>query len=493
MSPYSILPFFAFVLNVVLSAWVGAQNRSAPINRAFLSFSLPMAAWALCEFVAWNSVPGPALIALYRVEAVFWIPIGLLILRFAYRLLKRPDDPFLWLCAAVAFAFIVLEFSTDLLVTGATATAYGNRAVYGPAQLPATLFSAGCVVVALYLILCRARSETVPLRRHPLVWVATGIAASLLITVTTEILGPFAFPHRSWIELGPSSTSFISVFTFVAVLRYRFLSLGVEGFAEGLFNALGEGVLITDERLVIRKANPAAERLFLRSPLENLDAGSLLPGLSKAPRHWETRLVPKENAPHRHLIVGISPFSAFGAHHWRFIFLVDNTAAVHARLALAESEKRFRETVDLVPTAIIEVDLEGNVKHANRTAFSMFGYDQEDFDRGLNGYRDIIRPEEHERARRNFADIVERRRTGANEYGLRRKDGTPLHGLLTSAPIWRDGRPVGLRSSISDITEIEGLRGAARRSAARNWSPWAPSPGASPTTSIISSPASSAA
>lgn len=464
MNPFSILPFSAFVLNLLLCTWVAAQNRGGVLNRAFFSFSLPMAAWALCEFLAWNMAAGPNLTLLYRIEGIFWIPIGFLILHFAYRLLKRPADPLLWASGLLAAVFVMLEFTGDALVVSSRASFYGNQAIYGWAQLPATLCSAGSVLIALLLILRRAFSERHSPQRLPLSWFAIGIATALVVSVVTEIIVPNFFPLLPWIELGPSSTSLVSCFTFIAIIRHRFLSLSVENFAEGLFNALAEGVLITDDRFIIRKANPAAERLFGSRRLEGLDADGLLPGISSAPSHWETSVGGRPDTGRRHLIVGSAPFSAFGAHRWRFVFLVDNTAMVRAQEALAESERRFRETVDLVPTAIVEVDPQGNILTANRTAFAMFGYEPADLEKGLNCFRDILRPEEHERARANFTDILQKRHVGTSEYGLRRKDGTPLHGLLSSATRWRDGRPVGLRTSISDITEIDAMRGVLQRS-----------------------------
>jgi PAS domain S-box-containing protein len=423
-----------------------------------------MAAWSLCEFLAWNMAAGPNLTLLYRIEGIFWIPIGFLILHFAYILLQRPADLVLWISGLLAHFFVALEFTGDAMVASSHASFYGNKAVYGWAQLPATLCSAGSAFIALLLILRRAFRVRHAPQRPMLSWFTFGIATTLGVSVVTEILVPNFFPALPWIELGPSSTSLTSCFTFVAIIRHRFLSPSVEDFAEGLFNSLAEGVLITDERFIIRKANPAAEQLFGGQKLEGLDADGLLPGLSSAPSHWEKGLGGRPGVERRHLIVGSAPFSAFGAHHWRFVFLVDNTAMVRAQEALTESERRFRETVDLVPTAIVEVDPQGNILTANRTAFSMFGYEMADLERGLNCFRDILRPEEHERARANFADILQKKRVGASEYGLRRKDGAPLHGLLLSTPRLADGRLVGLRTCISDITEIDAMRGVLQRS-----------------------------
>ena len=53
----------------------------------------------------------------------------------------------------------------------------------------------------------------------------------------------------------------------------------------------------------------------------------------------------------------------------------------HAEAALRESEKEFRELVDLLPQTVFETDVNANVKFANRHGFGSFGYSPEDIDK----------------------------------------------------------------------------------------------------------------
>ena len=52
---------------------------------------------------------------------------------------------------------------------------------------------------------------------------------------------------------------------------------------------------------------------------------------------------------------------------------------------------RFKELIDFLPETIFEIDKEGWLVYVNQNAFSMFGYDPEDFRQGMHGLS-IIAP-----------------------------------------------------------------------------------------------------
>jgi PAS domain S-box-containing protein len=130
----------------------------------------------------------------------------------------------------------------------------------------------------------------------------------------------------------------------------------------------------------------------------------------------------------------------------------DITVRRQVEEALRHSETRFREMADLLPQPIYETDLTGTVTFTNRTGFEQFGYSSDDLSRGLS-VADMIVPAERELAFRNLAGILQGRPVHANEYTALRKDGTTFPIIITSAPIIRDGRPVGLRGAILDISD----------------------------------------
>ncbi|MEE9537134.1 MAG: PAS domain S-box protein [Desulfobacterales bacterium] len=130
----------------------------------------------------------------------------------------------------------------------------------------------------------------------------------------------------------------------------------------------------------------------------------------------------------------------------------DITDRKQSEVALRESEERFRELAELMPETVFEVDLEGKLTFVNRNAFNNFGYTQQDLKKGLKNF-DMIIPKDRERAQDNVTKILTGEKSGINEYTALRKDGSIFPVMIHSAPIFKEGKPVGLRGFMVDITD----------------------------------------
>lgn len=124
--------------------------------------------------------------------------------------------------------------------------------------------------------------------------------------------------------------------------------------------------------------------------------------------------------------------------------------------ALYESEKQFRELVDLLPQSIYEFSLDGKITFANQSALRTFGYTQEDLDAGLH-IRDLLTEEDHQRVRDDIARSDDLRRRLGAEYTARHRDGRPFPVVTYTSPIRKDGRTVGIRGIAIDQTDIRNL------------------------------------
>ncbi len=135
-----------------------------------------------------------------------------------------------------------------------------------------------------------------------------------------------------------------------------------------------------------------------------------------------------------------------------------------AEAALRDSEERFRELAEALPLVVCETDLTGRINYANRQAFELFGYDREDFARGLNVFQMIA---EHQRTQvmervREILATAHWRAEGREYLGVR-KDGGEFPILIYSTPLVRAGQIHGMRNVVVDIAERkraeeEGLR-----------------------------------
>lgn len=137
----------------------------------------------------------------------------------------------------------------------------------------------------------------------------------------------------------------------------------------------------------------------------------------------------------------------------QIIVLIRNlTERKSAKAALRKSETRFQDLTDLLPEGVCELDLDGKLTFANKRAFELSGYSQEDLDRGLNAFQMFI-PEDRARVKQNIARLLAGKDLGLQEYTAQRKDGSRFSVMIHSACIVDNDKVVGVRGIIIDITE----------------------------------------
>lgn len=252
--------------------------------------------------------------------------------------------------------------------------------------------------------------------------------------------------------------------------------------SEAQFRSLVEhsamGIIIVRD-LRLRFFNAAAERLFGVSPetrgtdarINRFIAPHDLPRVAE----YALRRRRGEAVPMTYELEGIK---ADGGRLWllvsaaqvewedapaTLVTLVDQTDRRNAEVAMRQSEERFRSLAESLPGIIYETDSAGRVSFANKAAFVATGYTEDDVARGFLAI-DLIDPDDRARALRNMQAVLNGEQPERREYLARRKDGSRFHILAYSLPILRDGRSVGLRGFLIDITERKNMEDALRRS-----------------------------
>ncbi|MDD4238779.1 MAG: diguanylate cyclase [Desulfotomaculaceae bacterium] len=99
---------------------------------------------------------------------------------------------------------------------------------------------------------------------------------------------------------------------------------------------------------------------------------------------------------------------------------------------------------------------EGNLLYVNQNAFNFFSGTQEEFDKGIVVF-DYIVPEDRYIIRENMIKILNGEYLGGQDYTARRKDGSRFPITIHSKAIIEEGRPVGFRGIIVDISERKKL------------------------------------
>ena len=124
---------------------------------------------------------------------------------------------------------------------------------------------------------------------------------------------------------------------------------------------------------------------------------------------------------------------------------IDITKESQAFRALDISEAWYREMADYVPLPVFETDLQGSLTYSNGEAARVFG-------NGVSGTRPtglftgLIDPRDRDRAARNLALMVTNPASIKDEYMVLRGDGSSFPVLAFLAPIFREGKFVGIRN-----------------------------------------------
>ena len=122
--------------------------------------------------------------------------------------------------------------------------------------------------------------------------------------------------------------------------------------------------------------------------------------------------------------------------------------------AIRESERRFKELSELLPEVIFETDIDLKVIFANKKAFSLYGYSEQDFAMGINALS-LFAPGDRARVEAASRKRISGEFRAPAEYTAIKKDGTLFPVVINSVPVLQGGQPVGLRGVIVDMTELK--------------------------------------
>lgn len=129
-------------------------------------------------------------------------------------------------------------------------------------------------------------------------------------------------------------------------------------------------------------------------------------------------------------------------------------------------EQRFRETAELLPGVICEINAEFRITYANRLAFESFGYHEDDLEKGIYVV-DLIHADDLERGKVNFMGVLKGIPTGPQEYRMVYRGGKVVEYQVNSTPMYEDDRIVGVRTCLFDITDRKRAERALRASEER--------------------------
>ncbi|MBN2806317.1 MAG: PAS domain S-box protein [Prolixibacteraceae bacterium] len=133
--------------------------------------------------------------------------------------------------------------------------------------------------------------------------------------------------------------------------------------------------------------------------------------------------------------------------------IVDVTRRKEAEFAATESERNYKELMDLLPQPIFELDIEGNILYINGAGKVFFGIEMpENSDEKISAL-DLMIEEDVPRVKENIRKSNQAILSTPIEYSVKRPDGSTCPVLIYGSPIIRNEKIVGRRGIIIDISD----------------------------------------
>ncbi|MFH1057293.1 MAG: PAS domain S-box protein [Pseudomonadota bacterium] len=217
------------------------------------------------------------------------------------------------------------------------------------------------------------------------------------------------------------------------------------------------------------RVNREAARLLGRAPaeIEGRHARDIFPAWLAEKYHWDDLEVVARQRP----LVGIEEqyLRADGSAGWvsthkvpwqdpaseRFGVLalcVDITRRKEVEQQLGESEDRFRQMAEMLPTAICEVDLDHRITYLNGAGVQLLRLSPTELDRGLSMY-DLLQGGDLATALSRGRDLLAGDKVPPHEYRLHDSAGRMRSILISSRLVRRNGHPAGFIFTMTDLTQ----------------------------------------
>ena len=244
MNSYTAIPLTAFFISIVITTYVFAQNHRTPLNRAFIWLSVLFAVWSGFDVVIWSPIEPEWIVPLMKTNAVLYNFVGIAFVNFAYRFVSRSPDAQYYFFSAMPFVAMIAITSTDLIIAGYKPMYWGNAIVGGPWYLLFATINGGIpIAYSIVLLVWNLKNKKSAAEHRRLVLFLIGTAIGLVTGFPSFVL----LPHGLGINILPTHSISLLVFlasVYIAISRYRFLSISIGDAAGELFSSTKNGVLI---------------------------------------------------------------------------------------------------------------------------------------------------------------------------------------------------------------------------------------------------------
>jgi len=457
--PFAISAIITGTLTII--SW---QNRDRIIPRIFMVLTAALTIWA--AGAALESViadfPTIFIINALTIPAIVIIPVALLLMVFCYmgrdHLVTARTTLLLLIIPVCTVILVATDPIHHLYYTGVIPHLMDGAITWEFLHGPffwITLAYEYIIMGVIVALLVRQIAITRDNYRQPLVFFLIACCIPLSFGIAYSVGIP---PFPRFLCLTPIGFSLASLIMAPGVFRY---SPQIPVSYPLIFTTMKDSVVVIDTDDRITDLNPAAERMLdvslngvLGKPVREIIPfiALLLDIPERADREVSAEIHTGSGADERFFDANHRPIQSSRGVSLRLILLHDVTDRKRADDAIRESERKYRELVELLPEIVFESDLDGNLLYVNNSGLSIFGYTRDDLKRGLNMIAHIIEAD-RERVRKDILKVVTSGKSPGSEYTAIKKDGSTFPVFVVSTPVLQNSTCTGLRGILIDMTE----------------------------------------
>jgi len=473
VSPYIILPVFAFLINFFTISYAVALNIRNQVNRAYVMFSTITSLWVICSAAFHVPLADDIIIPFSKFSSLLWYFTGFFFTHFTYVFLGRRRDSFYFALLGATILSFLTAVSTDLIISGFQRYAWGWRFIEGVLFTPVSLITIVIPILVCWALAFRYRQSTSdPVQRKQLTPLLAGTMISLAFAAANQFLFPRIPGYQNIVRYTASWSVLLSIFVFYTIIRHRFLTPGINDITSELFASSREGVIILNSVGSVLHINNAAIGILniTGTPPSSLRIEALMDNYRTDGAYNNYQTTTSGSGKKRTLLVNQSEIRAGALITGRTLIINDITEIAEINEALRESNELFKLITNNVTDVIWIYDLAAaRFSYVSPSARITTGWPPDEF---LHlQLSDLVCKEDFDRITRYLADEIAN--DGVRDPGRSRSlvlKEIMRNGVISDVEIKtsfiRDaaGLPVSILGVTRDITEHKRLENELRES-----------------------------
>jgi len=466
MNPYLILPLFSFLINFFTMSYAIALNVKNQVNRSYVMLAATISLWVLCSSAFHLPLDDSIIVPFSKISSIFWYTTGFFLTNFTYVFLRRRRDLFYYAVLGVSIAAIVVAMTTDLIVSGHSHYPWGWRFSEGILFTPATLVVIVAPIMFSWFLTIRYRQSTNdPVRRKQLMPILAGVLCAIVVSALNQFLIPHLPGLENSVRYTASWSVILSLFMFYAIIRYRFLTPGLNDIASQLFSSSKEGVIILNSTGSVLNINAAAMKILNTGAAapSSLRLETLINDYRTDSAYSNYQTTTSGNLNKRAIMISQSDIRAGTITTGRILIINDISEMARMNEELRESHELFKLITNNVTDVIWIFDL-GTMRfsYTSPSVTASTGWSPDEFTKLQ--FSDIMSDNDLHHVMTVLGDEINN--DGSRDPGrskvLRLKEITKSGSLIDieiQASFIRDasGKPVALLGVTRDITEHKRL------------------------------------